>query len=1273
MLTLKEHLVFLMIIVCLAAVIISPANVQSFDVALYLQSPAGTALGDVHVFLYDWEKVKTYGLNPQAISGLSVSYESQGGQAIPALELSLNKEYIIVLSTRAIAQTRNHMDCFYGKKNGEMVKDTSMDYLNAPRISFTSGTSQTYTVRMPSGLYIQGLIKKKAADGGGPIQNARIELYTDSGGVPVPMQFPFYRFAVTDTNTSYNFKLGGLKAGGKYYIRVIGSHLGYIDRFYTDDAGNPKLFTINDDFQNVGTLELSEGGEAWGYIKDQSGAPVNDSSVVIQALLPVGQQVQPFDFFMNDPNADALSELKDWDKYYFKYDRVQFDPNAKYQIKGLPLDTGYYLKVFETSYTPEFATPIYYDGSTGAYNLRDATTISFTEGFSKAGGKKRFDFKLMDGGCIGGVVSLGAIPSQGTLSSLNVDPNIFNNIPIAVNAYRIEDYGTLTQISRDFLGTGPSFLMQGEGSYSVCGLSAGDYIILAYDSGYKFYPGTYYNLGETITVGSGQNVAGKDITMSLGVMLSGSVLDSSLNPIPDISVSAYRINTTNPLVGYYFYSGEGGILASYPALVDPNNGQFYIWGLPAGSYTVYADGVGAVVSSNKAYLPQYYSPETNGAATPSQAHLLDLTTTNNPNFTVLEDVNLSQSGVASGGIISGAISSANTSSYSRFYFQVFNADTGIEVSSPLYKLDPNTGGYSLMVQYDANYVVAVRDSLGGFVPHYYNSPQTTVNPANAKALLVDSTNPGSRYLTQINFNISETGGYVLGSVLNESSSGVSGLQIYAKQKILSGTKKGLWINVDKTGTTDTNGSFRISGLYPGKYKFSVHDPSFVYAAQFYHSNPAIHPYKAEDAVEWEFNLSNPNQPIVFHIQKGGGISGVVTGVPNAQVYAYLKTDGVSAGGYTDTADPNFNLSGLIPGSYILCYKDPDLDYLPIYYNQSGGSSDPDDADPITVSIGVTVGPKIFTQRQPGAIVEGIVSKSGEAVSGYYVFLYPISRGNKPWTTEPAQYDITDINGYSLRGLSAGDYLVSAVLGNNRPIFRQLTITDSDLGGIKQGFDIVFPQDWQDQRYSRSMKVEKGLNLIAYPTLMPIPVPPYFTGYTSKSFLQDIGLVNGRTGMQIRTYSPDDHTWKSTTYGDTSLEGAMVTSVIGDSFYPRNGQGFLFYSEKAQEIDFWFYPGQTAIWLSEGLNIIGNVACDPNKAVFRDTNIISDNNFTTRKMLSQLGKDGAASIQTLDAKTGKRQSTYWLWGRPTGTNVKVEDDRGYLVGMKKELDGWYPKK
>jgi hypothetical protein len=61
-------------------------------------------------------------------------------------------------------------------------------------------------------------------------------------------------------------------------------------------------------------------------------------------------------------------------------------------------------------------------------------------------------------------------------------------------------------------------------------------------------------------------------------------------------------------------------------------------------------------------------------------------------------------------------------------------------------------------------------------------------------------------------------------------------------------------------------------------------------------------------------------------------------------------------------------------------------------------------------------------------------------------------------------------------------------------------------------------------------------------------------------------------------------------------------------------------------------------------------------------------------LAKIGEDASASIQTFNAKAGKWQATYWMWGRSAGAEEKVEDERGYLVSMKKDLeDWWYPKK
>ena len=90
----------------------------------------------------------------------------------------------------------------------------------------------------------------------------------------------------------------------------------------------------------------------------------------------------------------------------------------------------------------------------------------------------------------------------------------------------------------------------------------------------------------------------------------------------------------------------------------------------------------------------------------------------------------------------------------------------------------------------------------------------------------------------------------------------------------------------------------------------------------------------------------------------------------------------------------------------------------------------------------------------------------------------------------------------------------------------------------------------------------------------------------------------------------------------------------------------------------------------GINLVGNVAFDPNYADMDDPNLAADRDFTTREMLSQMGEGASRSIRTYDAKAGKWQTNYWMWGKSNGAEVKVDDVQGYLVDMKDDLKDWY---
>jgi hypothetical protein len=167
------------------------------------------------------------------------------------------------------------------------------------------------------------------------------------------------------------------------------------------------------------------------------------------------------------------------------------------------------------------------------------------------------------------------------------------------------------------------------------------------------------------------------------------------------------------------------------------------------------------------------------------------------------------------------------------------------------------------------------------------------------------------------------------------------------------------------------------------------------------------------------------------------------------------------------------------------------------------------------------------------------------------------------------------------------------------------------------------------------------------------------------------MVTGRGPMNLKTFSPYDHKWKSASFGNTQLEGLQVTDVHGSNYSISNGQGFLLYTEDGPTINFRYFPGQTSLWLKEGINLVGNVAFNDALADIDETDFVPDSDFTTRKMLTKMGEDASVSIQTFEAKEGKWKATYWMWGKSAGKDTKVEDELGYVVTMKEDVNNWYP--
>jgi len=1275
------------------------------------------AIPNVYIYIYEWESVKANGLVPASFAGITGNGLSptdpkytgpEGEFTVKDIDLDLSREYLLLFSTRALQTSENFPTFFYGAKSNSdpstgFKSYTGLDPNNAPRIKFTGGIDFGNIVP-PVGNYIKGFIKNT---GGTPLPGVRIELYMKKDGTPVPLPYPFYRFDITDSfisGATENFKLGGIQDGGQYYVKAIGyniaqSEYGYIDDFYRDANDNPQLFTISGNYstpRNLGELRLTQGGKIWGYINDYEGNHAPNSIIAVQAVSYKDQQVQFVQNYVQDPNYSIyfddslLAQITKWDRYYFGYDHFYFNSieKGKYELKGLPFeDHEYYLVATELpgDAAKKFATPVFYDGNDGVFTINDAQSVTLPGSATKV----QKDILLRKGACIEGLVALDEVPSEAAKTALGLtDPNIFddirNNLPLYIDAYRVEKDGTLVLLSQN--------VREGDGDFALCGLTPGEFIIKAYDyPGIGLYPGEFFDDQPTyitatrfdIDLGDDIDIKSDPILLNLGGMLKGRVLDPNNSPIKGARVFVNQVNAGNPLTGYYYVNSEGIVMSQFSLLTD-DDGWFRVAGLPAGYYTIFVNGT--LVNETTGYMPQFFDPEANGTMLANQADPFAVPG-NDPNVNYLAPMQLKQSGVESGGIISGTITldpqdpnlpSLVTVSDTAFFFHMYEAETGLEVSYPIYifsDVTATTIGYSIMVPSFGNYTLSVQDSKLKLLPHYYRSSSTTVNPAEAQSLPVTQAQP---FLTAKNFLLSKKTGEISGRTI-ENGVGVKGLEVYARQKVLEGPEKGAW-KILATAVTDQNGNFTLKGLYAGTYIFSVYDPAAPprYPSMYYH--PTLELYVPEDvdnAFIWEYVPGSSTTPpsIQFSLNRGGTIKGVVDNVSRAQVYAYLMIDDMPTIGYSTVSDPNlvsdpnFTLSGLAPGPYVLTFRDPNLDYVSMYYTQAGVMVEPNftSSDYLNVQTGAKISLGTISFYQRAARIEGQVTQAGVGAQGnLYLFLYRMTEKKDFWASKPEQFSSTDENGnYILDGLSTGEYKLIVFGPSTRPIAKSITITSADLNNSKV-VDITFPSGWLNQKYNRDMAIEKGLNLLAYPTR----IPPYVSGYTSMSFLKDIIIVNSRMSMNIRTFFPDDQVWKGTSFGDMPMDGFQMTGTSGVNFYLYNGQGFMLYSDKASSLRLRYFPGQTAFRLLKGMNLVGNVPFNPDLADVDAPDLIATSSYSTRRMLRDLGED-AISIRTFDARTGRWQDTYRMWGRACGRDVPVEDDRGYLVTVKEDIINWYP--
>ena len=650
--------------------------------------------------------------------------------------------------------------------------------------------------------------------------------------------------------------------------------------------------------------------------------------------------------------------------------------DGTYLLSGLAAGT-YILELTDCNTPATYATG-YYAASSVVDTLAQAAAVSVTAGQTTSG----IDAVMAAGGSISGTV-VDATTAQ------------------AVSGICVSAYGVSADV-------GATAVSASDGTYSLSGLPAGDYIVsfspCAPGSPYasEYYNGsasgtTSWGLATPLSVGASTPTTGIDAAMELGGSITGTITDAtSGSPVAGVCAQAQSAASWSP-----------------PVPSSPT-GTYRISGLSAGTYSVYFFDCGTLGN----YAAQYYTGAPGGS--PSSATGITVTpgsTISGIDATMVLGGNISgtvtttTSGTTSG--ISGICVSAIGQGGQSMSTAVTLADGSFEIVG----LAP--GGYVVVFQVCGNTPAGT-----SYVSQFYNATSTgspTYNGATTVKVTASVTTSGINAALVV-------GGSISGTVTDTNGAGIGQICVVAL------TPQGQWV---ATGMTLGGGTYVVTGLPTGSYVVEFEEcgnlgSGLSYVSQYYNKTPAGAP-QFSGATPVSVTAGSTTSGIDAAMVLGGTISGMVTttttsgtssGVSGICVLA-LTTQGQWVASAETLTDGTYNLAGLPSGSYDVsfqsCGPSSGTGYVTQYYN---GAATLTGATSVSVTAGNTT-PNINAALQAGGAISGTVttttSGTTSGISGICVdaFTSGASGGQFVAGTQSAASGT-----YVLAGLASGSYDVS---------------------------------------------------------------------------------------------------------------------------------------------------------------------------------------------------------------------------------------------------------
>ncbi|MBC7590211.1 MAG: carboxypeptidase regulatory-like domain-containing protein, partial [Salinibacterium sp.] len=494
-----------------------------------------------------------------------------------------------------------------------------------------------------------------------------------------------------------------------------------------------------------------------------------------------------------------------------------------------------------------------------------------------------------------------------------------------------------------------------DGNYTMSGLAAGTYTV-QYSAG---FPGSnVVSQATSVTLSAGQSLAGQDVSLQPGATISGTVslAGSPTTKLADVSVSAYQ-----PI------AGGGG---SFGYATTDADGNYSMNGLAAGTYTV-----------------QY------SAGSPASNLVRQSTSVTVSAGQSLTGQNIS---LQPGATISGTVTSSGIPATKL---------GNVSVSANSFQM---VGGYGFATtSLDGTY------SITGLTPGTY-SLQFTANDGGlnyvSKSISVTVSIGQSLAAQDVSL---DQGATISGSVTSAGSPPVSLANISVSA-----------FSVDLQGmggygyaTTDSNGSYTLSGLAPGAY--SVQFTGNASGLNFVSRSISATVSAAQSLSGQDVTLE-PGATVAGRVSSAASPSTSLAGVYVSAYATTTDTEGVRGyGSATTDSNGDYTITGLPAGTYTIDF-----------YPGAGGLNYARQSTTIPVSSQQSVvGQDVSLEA--GATISGTVKSTGSPIktlANISVSAFGDQSGSGFGSA------MTDANGsYTITGLAAGAYSVQFADYSSAPV------------------------------------------------------------------------------------------------------------------------------------------------------------------------------------------------------------------------------------------------